>query len=119
MKQIGQIFRRDIKNIFTNSMAVILAAGVLILPSLYAWVNIYANWDPYGKASTGNMQIAVMIEDRGVSFRGIEITVGEQIGENLRANDVIDWQFLSKEEGVNGVLAGKYYAAIEIPAYFS
>ena len=119
MKQIGRIFRRDIKNIFTNSMAIILAAGVLILPSLYAWVNIYANWDPYGKASTGNMKIAVMIEDKGVTFRGIGINIGEQIGESLRANDVIDWQFLPKEEGVNGVLSGQYYAAIEIPEDFS
>ena len=119
MKKALRVFTRDIKKIATNSMAIILAAGVLILPSLYAWVNIYANWDPYGPSATGNMQIAVMIEDKGVSFRGIGINVGEQVRENLQNNNVIDWQFLTKEEGVEGVKAGRYYAAIEIPENFS
>ncbi len=100
-------------------MAIILAVGVLVLPSLYAWINIYANWDPYGKQSTGNMQIAVIIEDKGTKFKDIEVNVGEQIKENLSANDVINWQFVSKEEGIYGVKAGKYYAAIEVPDDFS
>lgn len=119
MNNIWLIFKRDLRKIATNSMAIILAAGVLVLPSLYAWVNIYANWDPYGKQSTGNMKIAVMIEDKGISFRDIDINIGDQIEENLKANDVIDWQFLSKEDGIRGVKAGDYYAAIEIPENFS
>ena len=119
MKNILKIYSRDLKKIFTNSMAIILAVGVLVLPSLYAWINIYANWDPYGKQSTGNMQIAVIIEDKGTKFKDIEVNVGEQIKENLSANDVINWQFVSKEEGIYGVKAGKYYAAIEVPADFS
>lgn len=119
MKNIGLIMKRDLKNIFTNSMAVILAVGILILPSLYAWVNIYANWDPYGKQSTGNMKVAVAIGDEGLSFRGISVNIGEEIRKNLQANDMIDWVFLSKEDAVNGVLAGDYYAAIEIPENFS
>ena len=36
MKNIFKIFKRDMKNIFTNSMAIILAVGVALLPSLYA-----------------------------------------------------------------------------------
>jgi putative membrane protein len=119
MKNIFKIYTRDLKKIFTNSMAIILAVGILVLPSLYAWFNIYANWDPYGKQSTGNMQVAVIIEDKGTKFQDIEVNVGEQIKENLSANDVIDWQFVSKEDGIYGVKAGKYYAAIEVPADFS
>lgn len=119
MKTVLRVFTRDIKNITKNAMAIILAVGVLILPSLYAWVNIYANWDPYGKQSTGNMQIAVMIEDKGVAFRGLSINVGEQIKENLSGNDVIDWQFVDRDTGIEGVKAGAYYAAIEVPENFS
>ena len=51
MKNIFKIYKRDLKKIFTNSMAIILAVGIAVLPSLYAWFNIYANWDPYGPAS--------------------------------------------------------------------
>ncbi len=119
MKNIFKIYTRDLKKIFTNSMAIILAVGILVLPSLYAWFNIYANWDPYGKQSTGNMQVAVIIEDKGTKFQDIEVNVGEQIKENLSSNDTINWQFVSKEDGIYGVKAGKYYAAIEVPADFS
>lgn len=117
MKNILKIYTNDLKKIFTNSMAIILAVGILVLPSLYAWFNIYANHDPYG--STGQMQIAVIIEDEGYNFKNIEINVGEEVRKNLEANDLIDWQFLSKDEGIEGVKSGKYYAAIEIPATFS
>ncbi len=117
MKNILKIFQRDIKNIFTNSMAIILAVGIALLPSLYAWFNIFANWDPYG--STGNMQVAVVIEDEGFKYRDIEINVGEEIRQNLEANDLIDWQFISKDEAIKGIESGKYYAGIEIPKGFS
>lgn len=119
MKNIFKIYKRDLKKIFTNSMAIILAVGIAVLPSLYAWFNIYANWDPYGPASTGNMKVAVVINDEGYEFKGVEINVGDQIKSNLKANDMIDWQFVSKERAVNGIKAGDYYAGIEIPKGFS
>ncbi|MBR0412613.1 MAG: YhgE/Pip domain-containing protein [Eubacterium sp.] len=117
MKKIFKIYGRDLKKIFTNSMAIILAVGIAVIPSLYAWFNIFANWDPYG--STGNMQVAVIIEDEGYTFKEIEINVGKEIKSNLEANDLIDWQFVSKEEAINGIKAGEYYAGIEIPKGFS
>lgn len=117
MKTILKIFRRDLKKIFTNSMAIILIVGVAVLPSLYAWFNIYANWDPYG--STGNMQVAVINADEGAEIENLSICVGNQIVTNLKANDSIDWKFVSKEEAMYGVKSGKYYAAVEIPENFS
>ena len=117
MKNILKIYKRDLKKIFTNSMAIILAVGIAVLPSLYAWFNIFANWDPYG--ATGNMQVAVIIDDEGYRYRDIDINVGAQIKSNLEANDAIDWQFVSKKEAMNGIKSGKYYAGIEIPKGFS
>lgn len=117
MKTVWKIFKRDLKKLFTNSMAVILAVGVAVLPSLYAWFNIYANWDPYG--STGNMQVAVVINDKGYTYKDISVNVGEEIRKNLMANDLIDWQFVSKEEALEGIKSGQYYAGIEIAEDFS
>lgn len=117
MKTIWKIFRRDLKKLFTNSMAIILAVGVAVLPSLYAWFNIYGNWDPYG--NTGNMQVAVVIADTGYTYKDITINVGEEIRKNLAANDLIDWQFVSKEDALEGIRSGQYYAGIEIAEDFS
>ena len=82
MKTILKIFKRDLKNIFTNAMAIILAVGIALIPSMYAWFNIYNNWDPYG--ATGNMMVAVIIEDEGYRYKNIDINVGQTIKENLQ-----------------------------------
>ena len=117
MRNIFRIFKRDLKKIFTNTMAIILIVGIVALPSLYAWFNIYANWDPYGK--TGSMKVAVANEDEGTTYKDITIAIGDSIVSNLKGNDAIDWQFVSKQEAIDGVESGEYYAAIEIPEGFS
>ncbi len=63
MHQVFAIFLRDVKRILKNPVALVVTLGVAIIPSLYAWCNILANWDPY--ANTGNIQVAVANEDKG------------------------------------------------------
>lgn len=47
MGKVFRIFWRDLKRILRNPVAVIVTLGVCVIPSLYAWFNILANWDPY------------------------------------------------------------------------
>lgn len=114
---VFRIFFRDVNTLLHRPVALIIALGIAFLPSLYAWVNIWANWDPYG--NTGNLQVAVVSNDAGYSMSGVEINMGESIISNLRANDAIGWQFVDEEAARDGVRAGTYYAAVIIPASFS
>ena len=119
MKNIFKIFKRDVKKIFTNSMAIILAVGVALLPSLYAWFNIYANWDPY--ANTGNIRIAVASLDKGWTNKdGDKLNMGQNVIDNLKESDSIGWVFLDTEkEALDGVYSGDYYAAVVIDEDFT
>ena len=63
MKNIWEIFRRDIKRIKNNVIAMIVIMGITVVPCLYAWFNIAASWDPYG--NTGNLKVAVASVDEG------------------------------------------------------
>ena len=63
MKTIKKIFWTDVKNLAKNIFALIIAVGVCFLPALYAWFNIYSNWDPYG--NTGSLQLAAVSLDEG------------------------------------------------------
>lgn len=119
MKQIWAIFYRDIRNIGRNPVAVIVALGIMILPSLYAWFNIAANWDPYG--STKGLKVAVASLDQGTRIESLDtvVNLGDQILADLRANDQIGWQFVDEKEAVDGVKAGRYYACVIIPEDFS
>lgn len=118
MKKAFQIFKRDLKRLLRNPVAMVITIGVCIIPSLYAWYNIEANWDPYG--NTSGVRIAVANEDRGVETELTgELNAGEQTVEKLRENDALGWVFTDAESAKEGVYRGDYYAAIIIPADFS
>lgn len=117
MKNIVRIFRRDLRRLGTNALALVIIAGVTLLPALYAWFNIAANWDPY--ANTGGIKVAVANEDAGTQLEGIATNLGNEIITNLKGNDQIGWQFVARYEALQGVQAGEYYAAIIIPQDFS
>lgn len=118
MKRAFEIFRRDINRLSHNMVAMIVTIGVCLMPSLYAWFNIAANYDPY--ANTGNIKIAVANADKGTENELIgELNVGEEIVQNLKKNDSLGWKFTDEKKAVQGVKSGKYYAAIVIPEDFS
>ena len=97
-------------------MAIITIMGLCIVPCLYAWFNIFSNWAPYESDATGRILVAVASEDEGAEMLGLRINVGDKIIDALKANDDIGWRFVdSKEEAVEGVYAGDYYAALIVP----
>lgn len=117
MKKVLKIYKRDLKNIFTNWVALVIVLATIILPSLYAWFNIKSCWDPYG--NTGGIKVAVVNEDKGGIFNEKEYNVGDELIEKLEDNTSFGWQFVSKEEADRGVFEGDYYASIEIPEDFT
>ena len=119
MKNILKIYKEDMKKIFTNYAALIVFIALSILPSLYAWFNIKASWDPYGKEATSQIKIGVVNKDKGADLKGEFKNIGNQIIDQLKENDVMGWQFVSEKEAVKAVEEGSYYAMITIPEEFS
>lgn len=120
MKNIYRIFLSDWKRISKNVVAVVVAIGLTILPSLYAWFNILSNWDPYGKESTSQIKVAVASDDSGTSMEGMQLNMGDNIISALQSNDTIGWVFTdTTADAINGVYSGEYYAALIIPSDFS
>lgn len=119
MKTIREIFLTDIKNLVRNLFALIIAIGVCFLPALYAWFNIYSNWDPYG--NTGNLQLAAVNLDSGYTNEDGEYkNTGADIMDELADSDSVDWQFVDSEnEALEGVESGKYYAALIVQENFT
>ena len=117
MKNVFKIFKKDLKDVFTNFALLIIIIGLAILPSLYAWFNIKASWDPYG--NTANIKVAVVNEDKGAKIFDKDINVGDKLIEKLKDNSSLGWQFVNKNTASKGVENGTYYASIEIPSDFS
>ena len=119
MKKIFSIFRTDLKSVTKNLIVFVVVIGITILPALYAWFNIAANWDPY--SNTGGLAFAVCSRDKGYSYKTLSINAGDEIVANLKQNtDKMGWDFVETEEvAKQGVEDGKYYAAVIIPDNFS
>ncbi len=117
MKNALLVFKRDVKSIIRNPVAIIIVLGICIIPSLYAWVNIKACWDTYNNTST--IPIAVVNNDKGSALNDKEINVGNDVVEELKNNKKIGWEFVSEKEADLGLVDGTYYAMIQIPEDFS
>jgi len=118
LKQIIEIFKSDIKEIFRKVNTWIIIIGLIFLPSMYAWPNILSSWDPY--SHTNNIKVAVISEDEGATVEGKNVNLGESLITNLKGNKNLDWQFVSsKQQAENGVKIGDFYASIVIPKSFS
>ncbi len=117
MKNSWVIFKTDIQNISRNWVAAILIGGLVFLPSLYAWLNIYASWDPYAK--TDQIPVAIVNEDTGAIVRGEQLNVGNQLVDTLKDNRDMNWSFTSRKSAMEQVEYGDFFAVIIIPNNFS
>ncbi len=102
-----------------NPVALVVTLGVCVIPSLYAWYNIVANWDPYG--NTQGIKIAIANNDRGTQNDLVgELNAGDKVVDQLKENHQLGWTFVdSAADAKEGVESGEYYAAIVIPKNFS
>ena len=117
MKKMFRILKHDLKNASRNMIIFVVIIGITILPALYAWFNIAANWDPYG--NTKDLPFAVVSEDAGYQYKTIHINAGDSIIDGLQKNKKMGWKFTNAKDAKDGVRDGKYYAAVIIPKEFS
>ena len=108
---IFAIFARDVKRVLRNPVALVIALGMIVMPSAYAWYVVVANWDPY--SNTTGMLVAVANEDAGAdSPETGHLDVGAQVVAQLHDNHEMGWEFTDAEAAINGVYEGRYWAAL-------
>ena len=119
MRNIWTVFKTDIRTLSKCFFACLVVVAIALLPSLYAWLNIYSNWDPYG--NTGGISIAVASLDEGYTDEdGAYENKGEDVIADLREATSINWVIVdTEEEAKGGVESGDYYAAVVIDKQFS
>lgn len=118
LKNSLRIFKADLSKICRNWVSLVVIGGLILLPSLYAWINIYASWDPYG--NTKGIKVGIVNEDQGGSIRDSSVNIGEEVISSLKKNESLGWVFFeNREEGLKEVDKGDVYATLIIPEDFS
>ncbi|WP_331654108.1 hypothetical protein, partial [Peptostreptococcus russellii] len=92
---VFNIYKRDVMEILRNTAVLVIILGLTIVPSLYAWFNIKAFWDPYGNAKY--LKVAIVNQDVGTEFKNQSLKLGDKVVDNLKENAALDWQFVSKQ----------------------
>ncbi|WP_182358894.1 YhgE/Pip domain-containing protein [Tomitella gaofuii] len=119
MNNIVTLIRQDFRQATRNVIPAMVLVGVVLIPSFFAWFNVLSSWHPFDNVS--NLKIAVASADEGFESNlfPMRLNVGDQVISQLRANSDIDWQFVSKDEAIDGTKSEEYYAAIVLPPDFS
>lgn len=113
-----KVLSRDFGRILRAPKVWVIVIGLIVIPALYAWVNIIAFWDPY--SNTQDVKVAIVNLDEGTTSELTgELNVGDKVVAQLKENDQLGWQFLSEDEAMKAVKSGDSYAAIVIPKTFS
>ncbi|MFD0959842.1 YhgE/Pip family protein [Paenibacillus chungangensis] len=113
MRQFGH----ELAAIVRNKKVLIPVIAVLLIPVMYAGMFLGAFWDPYAKLQ--DLPVAVVNSDVGTELNGEKVHIGKEFEEQLRENEVFRWDFVTRDEALEGLRENRYYMAIEIPANFS
>ena len=119
MNNIVSLIRQDFRQATRNTISAMVLLGVVLIPSFFAWFNVLSSWQPFDNVD--NLKVAVASADEGYesSLFPMRMNVGDQVVSQLRANSDIDWQFVSKDDAIEGTKSEEYYAAIVLPPDFS
>ncbi len=117
INKITHIMKKDLKSLVKNPAVIIAIIAIIILPSLYALLNVEACWDPYG--NTDNLEFAIVNNDINETYNGKSLNFGSDVVNELKDNEDFDWKFVNENKARSGVESGQYYAAIIIPENFT
>ena len=111
------MIRGEWRSIFHSKILWISVAVMILIPFLYSVFFLTSVWDPYG--DTKNLPVAVVNEDKPVTYQGKRLAVGDEMVKNIKKNDQLGWHFVSADEAQAGLANHKYYTVVTIPANFS
>lgn len=117
ISNVKEIIKKDFKSTVKNPIVILILVAIVVLPSLYALLNVAACWDIYG--NTEHLEFAIANLDEGAVYEGVNITVGHDLVEELKNNTDFSWNFVSEQELRDGVVEGRYAGGIVIPKNFS
>lgn len=91
--------------------------AIMLIPTIYTAIFVGAMWDPYGRVE--NLPVAVVNQDKPVTYNEKELNVGEELVKNLKENNSLGFNFVDADEAARGLSKGEYYMVITIPEDFS
>ncbi len=108
----------ELRRIAASWLGKITLLTLVLIPTLYAGLYLYANSDPY--ANLDQVPAAVVMEDEGATdAAGRPLEYGDDIAQELISQESFNWKEAARRDAVEGVGDGTYEFALVIPKDFS
>lgn len=111
------MLRKEWKGLVHNKLLLVVVVAIVLIPTIYTTLFLGSMWDPYGNLD--KLPVAVVNEDRAVSYNDRELNVGKELTEKLRDEESLCFNFVDAETAERGLRNGTYYMVITIPEDFS
>lgn len=111
------MIKKEFQKIWGNKLLFATVVIAMCLPILYASIFLKSIWDPYGRIN--HLPVAVVNLDESTTLEGRKVDVGNQLVDELKKNDDLDWHFVSSKKANQGLKNRKYYMIVKIPKTFS
>lgn len=112
-----KMFKQEWKQLFSKPLLIGTMLVMMFIPIIYGGFFLGSSWDPYGK--TDRLPVAVVNQDKAAEFEGQTLSVGEELVDNLKGNEDLEWHFTDAKEAERGMEEGKYFMTLTIPEDFS
>lgn len=108
----------ELRRLTAGKLLRLALAALILVPSLYAGLYLWANKDPY--AALPSVPAAVVSEDAGTTLStGERLQVGGQVADHLVESHTFDWHHVNRSQALQGVHDGRYTFALILPTNFS
>jgi putative membrane protein len=112
-----KLFLAEWAKIKSNKGLLFSLIAVLLIPIVYAAIQLSPTWGPYDNLS--NLPVAVVNMDKGGISGDEPINVGEDLVNDLKKSNTLGWDFVDSKTADKGLKENRYYMVIEIPEDFS
>lgn len=109
--------KNEWKSLFHNKLLLIVLCAIVAIPVIYAGFFLNSMWDPYGNID--RLPVAVVNNDKSVEYDGKTLQVGDEMADELKKNDEMQFNFVDAQTAEDGLRNGTYYMVITIPEEFS
>ncbi|GAA4114541.1 YhgE/Pip domain-containing protein [Knoellia locipacati] len=108
----------ELRRLTDSTFAKVALVAMVLVPSLYAGLYLYANKDPY--AHLDGLPAAVVVQDRGTTLAdGQRLQVGDEVASTLVKAHDLDWHEVDAAKAADGLREGDYAFVLVVPETFS
>lgn len=111
------MIKNELHALWHNKLLMVVLLVIILIPAMYAGFFLASMWDPYGDLKY--LPVAVVNKDKAVTYNDKELTIGDDLAENLADNDSMAFNVVDEKTAEKGLKNGTYYMVITIPEDFS